>query len=322
MPRDRARPSFIHDDDRDFRGILSLCSERHKDVKPLYIEKDYWVTHTLDALQRAGFEVHFKGGTSLAKGFRLIERFSEDLDLKLDATWLPEVPDKIWKSTESKGLDARRRFFDELLQHELGAPLTWSELSEFNDDKLRNLGIRVDYPLSSNADDPLMRRYVLLEVGRARVTPYVEQTVSSWVHDELELAGEEVQRPVVRCVHPLVTLYEKASALQSRAARDDVDPARYVRHFEDAVHIIRAWEAGRLPAVAGFDSPKALSAELLRTKDIKPLDPDHPAFTLSSTERAERQRQALARLGPYYWGARVPLDDAVSEIRAWLGRNL
>lgn len=322
MPRERDQPPFIHDDERDFRAILKLASERHKDVKPLYIEKDYWVTHTLDALQRAGFEVHFKGGTSLAKGFRLIERFSEDLDLKLDATWLPDVTDKVWKSTESKGLDARRRFFDELLQQQLGAPLTWSELPEFNDDKLRNIGIRVDYPLSSTDTDPLMRRYVLLEVGRARVTPYVEQTVSSWVHDELERAGEEVHRPVVRCVHPLVTLYEKASALQSRASRDDVDPSRYVRHYEDAVHIIRAWEAGRLPPVDGFDSPKALAAELLRTRDIKTLDPDHPAFTLASPERAARQRQALDALAPYFWGPRVPLDDSTAEIRTWLANNL
>ena len=321
MPRERDRHAFIHDDERDFRAILKLSSERHKEVKPLYVEKDYWVTHTLDALQRAGFEVHFKGGTSLAKGFRLIERFSEDLDLKLDATWLPDVPDNIWKSTDSKGIAARRRFFDELLQHELGAPLTWSELPEFNDNKLRNLGVRVDYPLSSDAADPLMRRYVLLEVGRARVTPYVERTVSSWVHDELELAGEEVQRPVVRCVHPLVTLYEKCSALQARAARDDVEPERYVRHFEDAIHIIRAWEAGRLPSVEGYASPKALARELLRTKDIKALDPDHAAFTLPSPERAARQRMALAGLAPYNGGPRVSLDEAAAEIRAWLSRN-
>lgn len=320
MPSEQ--PTFIHDNDRDFRALLKLSAERHKAVKPVYIEKDYWVTHTLDALQRAGFEVHFKGGTSLSKGYNLIERFSEDLDLKLDAAFLPEVSDKLWKSTESKGFEARRRFFDALLQHELGAPLTWSELPDFNDDKLRNIGIRVDYPLTNAGTDPLMRRYVLLEVGRARVTPHVETAVSSWVHDELERAGETVHRPVVRCVHPLVTFFEKCSALQGRAGRDDVEPARYVRHFEDAVHIIRAWDAGRLPVVDGFASPQALAQELLKTKDIKPLDPDHPAFTLPSTERAQRQRDALKALDPYFWGPRVPLDDAAAEIRAWLRKHL
>jgi hypothetical protein len=245
-----------------------------------------------------------------------------DLDLKLDATFLPDIPDSVWKNTEERAERLRRRFFDELLKHELAEPLRWSELPTFSDAKLRNIGIRVDYPQTTHIGNPMMRAYVLLEVGRARVTPYIERAVSSWVHDELENAGEEVRRPIVRCVHPLVTLYEKASALQSRATRDDVDPARYVRHFEDAVHIIRAWNAGRLPPVDGFDTPQALAAELLRTKDIKPLDPSHGAFTLASTERTARQRTALADLAPYYWGARVPLDEAVDEIRVWLSSNL
>lgn len=36
------------------------------------------------AILAQGFEVWFKGGTSLSKGFGLIERFSEDLDLKIE----------------------------------------------------------------------------------------------------------------------------------------------------------------------------------------------------------------------------------------------
>ncbi len=44
------------------------------------VEKDYWVTHTLWAIIDQGFEVWFKGGTSLSKGYNLIERFSEDID--------------------------------------------------------------------------------------------------------------------------------------------------------------------------------------------------------------------------------------------------
>ena len=50
------------------------------------IEKDWWVTLTLKALFKsvyAGFLV-FKGGTSLSKCWKLIERFSEDIDIALD----------------------------------------------------------------------------------------------------------------------------------------------------------------------------------------------------------------------------------------------
>ena len=49
------------------------------------IEKDFWVTEVLRGVTRAagelGVEVVFKGGTSLSKAYRLIERFSEDVDV-------------------------------------------------------------------------------------------------------------------------------------------------------------------------------------------------------------------------------------------------
>lgn len=49
------------------------------------IEKDFWVCWTLDALfnglERGGPRLLFKGGTSLSKAFRLIPRFSEDVDI-------------------------------------------------------------------------------------------------------------------------------------------------------------------------------------------------------------------------------------------------
>ena len=51
------------------------------------VEKDFWVCLTLDYLfHRSPWRkaVTFKGGTSLSKGYHLINRFSEDIDLILD----------------------------------------------------------------------------------------------------------------------------------------------------------------------------------------------------------------------------------------------
>ena len=42
------------------------------------VEKDYWLMHCLRGLQQQNFEFELKGGTSLSKGFNIIERFSED----------------------------------------------------------------------------------------------------------------------------------------------------------------------------------------------------------------------------------------------------
>ena len=57
---------------------------------PIAAEKDWWVVHTLAVIYTmdcAGCLV-FKGGTSLSKGWNLIQRFSEDIDLALDREYL------------------------------------------------------------------------------------------------------------------------------------------------------------------------------------------------------------------------------------------
>ena len=59
---------------------------RVKRVGDIAIEKDYWVTLVLRAIfsQSYGGHLVFKGGTSLSKGWNLIQRFSEDIDLAID----------------------------------------------------------------------------------------------------------------------------------------------------------------------------------------------------------------------------------------------
>ena len=55
------------------------------------LEKDFWVCWTLKELfrlQDIGEHLIFKGGTSLSKVFKVIERFSEDIDVSIDRGWL------------------------------------------------------------------------------------------------------------------------------------------------------------------------------------------------------------------------------------------
>jgi hypothetical protein len=55
------------------------------------LEKDFWVCWTLKELFQLpdiGEHLIFKGGTSLSKVFKVIERFSEDIDVSMDRGWL------------------------------------------------------------------------------------------------------------------------------------------------------------------------------------------------------------------------------------------
>ena len=68
----------------DFDQVILQAAE-HFQLRPGIIEKDYYVTEVLRTIAAtAGDKVIFKGGTSLSKGWNLIQRFSEDIDIFLD----------------------------------------------------------------------------------------------------------------------------------------------------------------------------------------------------------------------------------------------
>ena len=66
----------------DRLAMLQQTETTHPGINQVAIEKDWWVTVTLKALFQTDCRewLIFKGGTSLSKGFNIIERFSEDID--------------------------------------------------------------------------------------------------------------------------------------------------------------------------------------------------------------------------------------------------
>jgi hypothetical protein len=70
----------------DFEQSILRAAEHFgaRGLRPAIIEKDYYVTEALRIVAGGGDRIIFKGGTSLAKGWNLIQRFSEDIDIFLD----------------------------------------------------------------------------------------------------------------------------------------------------------------------------------------------------------------------------------------------
>ncbi len=66
----------------DFSALLSIVASVEK-VLPTLVEKDYWIMHVLYGLKKEGIQFELKGGTSLSKGFNIIHRFSEDIDIHI-----------------------------------------------------------------------------------------------------------------------------------------------------------------------------------------------------------------------------------------------
>lgn len=74
----------LHHDKKLFSYTLRAAS-LHLDIKLEFVEKDYWITLVLSRLAKSKYvsESVFKGGTSLSKGYNLIGRFSEDVDIAI-----------------------------------------------------------------------------------------------------------------------------------------------------------------------------------------------------------------------------------------------
>jgi predicted nucleotidyltransferase component of viral defense system len=74
----------LHDDIKLFGETIRAASQ-HLKINVIFVEKDYWISLVLNHLAKSEYssQIVFKGGTSLSKGFGLIDRFSEDVDITI-----------------------------------------------------------------------------------------------------------------------------------------------------------------------------------------------------------------------------------------------
>ncbi len=85
----------LHEHEDLFKELI-IATAQQMGLPEIYIEKDYWVTHVLKNLSSSELAdiIVFKGGTSLSKAHRLIDRFSEDVDLAIFESGLSQNDNK------------------------------------------------------------------------------------------------------------------------------------------------------------------------------------------------------------------------------------
>jgi len=233
-----------------------------------------------------------------------------------------------WKS-EGRQATTQRRVSAEWLASHLDVPGSSIQLDvePSAESGWRAAHLHVLYPaLHAAMLPPAMKPYVLLEVGSARVVPFVERDLTSFVHEYVAAASLMAEyrdnRPcTVRCVHPLVTLLEKLDALSRRASSADADAAAYVRHYEDAAHIARRFDS--LAALPDYPDVRTLAEEMYVEHQLRKLPaPDDPAFDPASLPHARAVLQAYEAITPMFWGPRIAIHEACDSIRDWIRTHL
>jgi len=73
------------------QGLFFREAAERRGILPVMVEKDFWISWILAVLfshPTFSKQLIFKGGTSLSKVFGVIERFSEDIDLSVNPSFL------------------------------------------------------------------------------------------------------------------------------------------------------------------------------------------------------------------------------------------
>lgn len=222
------------------RSALFSETAASKGATPAVIEKDFWVTWVLDQLfQQPDIArlLMFKGGTSLSKVYRLIERFSEDIDLILDWRVLSgENPlanrSKTSQEKLNKAIDEQAQAYisGELLALVSGAlgDVCRCEI-EPTDPHIINVRYPAAFP------DEYLRPVVRLEIGPlASWLPHEERTIHCYAAEAFPKVFERTECSV-KVIKAERTFWEKATILHHEAYRPkgNPQPSRYSRHYYD-----------------------------------------------------------------------------------------
>ena len=245
------------------RETLSLLVERafqKTERGHAIIEKDYWVVWLLDLLFSGPYAdaLTFKGGTSLSKAHKVIDRFSEDVDLTIDRGLIAldpakslEEPDlgRAQRTKRSKAFDDKTTDFimqefapwldAEIQKHLAGRAGDTPPALRFDEEDPLNLFF--DYPRDPAAEeDPYIKPFVRLEIGaRGDRSPQAPHIVKSYIEEEFPDEFTDKTPVAVNVLAIERTLWEKATILHSVCCRPEEKPPRerFSRHYYDIHHL-------------------------------------------------------------------------------------
>ncbi|MBE1554849.1 putative nucleotidyltransferase component of viral defense system [Filibacter limicola] len=179
---------ILHNDRETFTTLIQNTAA-HFQIPDQFVEKDYYISLFLKGIQARFPYIIFKGGTSLSKCFKVINRFSEDIDLGYS--------NENNKLTNAQKKQLKKIIVDivEELQFDLINEAAISSRKNFNE-------YEIEYTISESVEDFILRDHLLIETYLfLEPFPYEEKEFTSYITEYLT----DIERP------DLIDAYEIAS---------------------------------------------------------------------------------------------------------------
>jgi hypothetical protein len=230
------------------------------------IEKDFWVCWTLDALfnelEAGGPRLLFKGGTSLSKGYGLIERFSEDIDITVfrEDIGQPATVEEL-EALSGKKRNNRLEAIKAACQEYIHGPML-EQLSALLRQTLQTANLKADrarveadpddpdrqslllwYPTATTEGNAYIRRAIKIESGaKSALDPHAPVVVKPYIADDLPNSDLKVGN--VTTVAPSRTFWDKIVILHGlrrwwdRRGELKGGGQRVSRHYYDVYRLL------------------------------------------------------------------------------------
>lgn len=229
--------------------ILSNVAEA-KGIVENAVEKDYWVSMSLRAIFSLTYSnaFVFKGGTSLSKGWDLIERFSEDIDLAIDRKYLGYT-EVATKSKRTKLRKDSKKFIYDIFSNDLTENIKQSGLSEcckvFVPETLVSdldpVIIFIEYDSVLQNKIKYIPERVKIEIScRSLMEPFEKIEMRSMIEDAYPEEEFSLPKTAVPTVVPGRTFLEKIFLLHEEFTRPNgcTHLERITRHMYDIVKMM------------------------------------------------------------------------------------
>lgn len=237
-------PDFFFDlTSSEQRDLLNIGAS-HLGMQPFLLEKDVWVCWALDKLfsMPGKLKMAFKGGTSLSKVYKAIDRFSEDIDITIDfREFAPNLTGSESRSKLNKLSDILkgevlrytkqlvRPYIENCLKDQFGSGYGHTELSSDGEKLYINYESVLDLPKVGYISPS-----ILLEFGGRNVT---EPNERHRVKPYLIPVSSEVTypQPTVTVLAMERTYWEKATLIHAECKRPKTraNVSRISRHWYD-----------------------------------------------------------------------------------------
>ena len=303
-------------------SIFKLIKDEF-DINPVFLEKDWYTQHVLGVIAKFEsdeFQPIFSGGTSLSKGYGLIQRFSEDIDFRVRP-----LKEKLTRSYRSN-------YQDRLVEAILASSSDLQLVREvYKRDRSTFLKCQIAYP-SQFAGTNTVRSHIQVELTfeppqlEPEIRP-LSSLVNQFTQQPPEIAG-------MACLNLAETAADKIAALSwrvvskepdgdsaRRTLRERYDP-RIIRHLYDLSYLS--------PEIINNPNWSKLSLETI-SHDLKTRDRslasqiDSPQELLNQLVTKLRGNQLYRQhyrdfVEDFAYGESLAFDEAIHSLSSLIDR--